>query len=66
MHSKVEVKYRKFPVVFGQRLSDTPAFVEWKEEGWYVTWRHRTIENGAVYIETLMKRQAQRQYLVKS
>ncbi len=52
----VEVKYRKFPVQFGQRLTDIPSFVRWTEAGWQVTWKYRKVERGAFYVETLLKR----------
>ena len=66
MNHQVEVKYRKFPVAFGQRLADTPAFARWKQAGWYVTWQHRRVEHGGVYIETLLKRTPEGAVLVES
>lgn len=66
MNRHVEVKYRKFPVAFGQRLVDTPAFAPWKQAGWCITWKHRTIERGDVIIETLLKRTAQGSVLIES
>ena len=65
MYQQVEVKYRKFPVAFGQRLADTPAFARWKAAGWYVTWQHRKVEQGDVVIETLPKRGTTSQVLVE-
>ena len=56
MNRHVEVRYQKFPVPFGKRLTDTPAFVKWKQAGWYVTWKYRKVEEGDLIIETLLKR----------
>ena len=66
MNHHVEVKYRKFPVAFGQRLAETPAFSRWKQAGWYITWQHRKIERGDVYVETLLKRNTKIHLLIES
>lgn len=66
MNHHVEVKYRKFPVAFGQRLADTPAFAQWKQAGWYVTWQHRKVEQGDLVIETLLKRSNSKHILIES
>ncbi|MBX2822641.1 MAG: hypothetical protein KTR29_23290 [Rhodothermaceae bacterium] len=66
MNRHVEVKYRKFPVAFDQRLADTPAFAQWKQDGWYVTWQYRKVEEGNVYIEALLKRSPHNAVLIES
>ena len=66
MNHHVEVKYRKFPVAFGQRLAETAAFAQWKQAGWYVTWQYRKVEQGDLYVETLLKRSERKYFSIKS
>jgi hypothetical protein len=51
-----EVKYRKFPISFGERLSDIPDYQQWRQLGWTVKWSFTTVEDGKRYVETLLER----------
>jgi hypothetical protein len=56
MNQNIEIKYKRFPIQFGERLIDVPAFQRWRDSGWRVSWSYMNFEDGVRYVETLLKR----------